>query len=61
MIKLNPKDKKILKAHGVVNIWQWQKRIGWHETEYRNFKTGEGILIRKFAVRERLELYQTGR
>lgn len=45
MVKLNQKDKKILKAHGIVFTWQWQKRAGWHETEYVNFKTGESIVI----------------
>ena len=60
MVKLNQKDKKILRAHGHVFTWQWQKRVGWHETEYVNFKTGESFLIRKDAVRDRLELYPTG-
>ena len=60
MVKLNQKDRKILKAHGIVFFWQWQKRVGWHETEYVNFKTGESLLIRKDAVRDRLELYPTG-
>ena len=61
MVKLNQKDKKILKAHGYGFTWQWQKRVGWHETEYVNFKTGESLLIRKDAVRDRLELYPIGR
>ena len=61
MVKLNKKDKKILKAHGIVFLWQWQKRVGWYETEYRNFKTGESIIVSKDAVRDRLELYPTGR
>lgn len=61
MVKLSQKDKKILRAHGHVFTWQWQKRIGWHETEYINFKTGESLLIRKDAVRDRLALYPTGR
>lgn len=55
MVKLTQKDKKILKAHGIVFTWQWQKRIGWYETEYVNYKTGESLLIRKDAVRDRLE------
>ena len=60
MVKLNQKDKQILRAHGITFAWQWQKRVGWHETEYRNFKTGESIIVSKDAVRDRLELYPTG-